>query len=178
MTPQEQQELTAQELTAQELTALIAWARQRDTMAKLDDNLKVLIVKKVGTLTGMQAKVLHAQRTLIPFGVTPAVFVDSRADEMRLTDKEREGLGAPDLSDRAESDMTVWALTDIITWLEAQPDGTQRYSRLLDIYRLALRRASDVYEMAYGPLIVVRAINMVMTLARARKYIVAQEKGR
>ena len=173
MTPQEERKQT--EL---ELVDLLAWAKQRDNTATLDSTIKRLIVKKIGTLTADQALALKMQQTLIPFGVTPTFFVDQRADKMYLTDEERDELGAPDLSDAAETDMRVWALTDICNWLEAQPDGRQRYVDILKVYQAAITDAANVYGHAYVPPIAVKAINMVMTLARARKYLKAAEKGK
>jgi hypothetical protein len=42
----------------------------------------------IGTLNKQQVQILQMQRTLIPFGVTPEVFIEKRADQLFLTDEE------------------------------------------------------------------------------------------
>jgi hypothetical protein len=157
---------------ALELALAQAWARDRLQVGTLDSDIKKLIVRKIGTLNKEQVQFLQMQRTLIPFGVTPTVFVKLRSDEMFLTREERAGLGSPDLSDKAETEMYKWALTNICEWLENQPDGKQRYQLLLARYQEALQKATDRYEQTNGhPPIVVKTINVVMTIARAKKFI-------
>jgi hypothetical protein len=126
----------------------------------------------IGTLNKQQVQILQMQRTLIPFGVTPEVFIEKRADQLFLTDEERERIGSPDFSDEAETEMYVWALTDICVWLESQLDGKQRYRTLIEEYQKALLNATTRYTALSGHApILIKAINMVMTIARAKKLL-------
>lgn len=161
-----------QRLTEEEYAALIAWAQDRIRAGALSNDIKDLVVAKIGILTRAQAQYLNRQRTFIPFGVTPSVLIDERVERMKVPVEEQKGLTAVDIYDPAEAKMLIWALEDIKIWLLDLEDGTRRYPHLLKIYESALRDARDSYTIiASHPPLAAKAVTMILRLEKAKKYV-------
>jgi hypothetical protein len=103
---------------AQEIAALIQWAKYRVELADLDAALDALLTEKVGALTKRQIQMMRAQKIFIPFGSPPVQFVRTRGTLMLLTDEEIKRLFAPDVLAADEALMVIWAMRDIVAWLQ------------------------------------------------------------
>lgn len=155
----------------EELAAMMAWARHRLAIGGFDSQLKALFVQRLHGITPEQIRLFNSQKTLVPFGVFPDDFMEQRADKMKLSTQERKGLHAPDFLDSEESSMIAWAMESIVDWLEHSPEGQLQFPHVLAQYRRFLTLSSGAYTSANGhTLVVARAIDMVMSLAKAKKY--------
>ena len=119
MTPEQESQMIQQELDG-----LLAWATSRAELTTLDGVIGDLIIEKMGPISGDQAQALHVQKTFIPFGVSPAFFVRVRASLLQIDKEKAKSLHAADLLDPQESLMIVWAMRDVVAWLESL-DGNQ-----------------------------------------------------
>lgn len=163
----EEQQLRDQE----ELAAMVAWAKHRIAIGGFDTQLKALFVQRINGITPEQMRLFSSQKTLVPFGVFPDDFMEQRADKMKLSTQERKGLHAPDFLDSEESSMIAWAMESIVTWLEHSPVDQVQFPHVLTRYREMLRNATQVYTLTSGhPPVATKVIDMVMSLARAKKY--------
>jgi hypothetical protein len=162
---------------AQELALLVEWAEERAESAGLYDEIRTLTKEKIGTLTGAQAQYLNALETMIPFGVTPTVFVQVRTILLLIPPEELRKIDAPSVRDAEETKMRRWALQDIRDWLVSSPARQHRYPHLLAKYEEAIRTATETYTGLYGPLMLNKVIRYVMTLPEARRLIKEAQKG-
>ena len=167
-----QQDIDAysQEAFVQELAALVQLAQYRAEIAELDSAIDALLSDKIGAVTGSQAKALQAQKIAVPFGVPPTVFIGRRAALMMLTPAEMKRLFAPDLLDKDEMLILLWAMSDLVEWLTNLNQGVSPFIHVMQRYRAFLGDATRIYTAMQGHAPQVdRVLSLVMRLSLARK---------